>query len=147
MRNNKRPKQLNLSLLAIVKFFYQKLGVRAIEQPFLQPIIYLAYSEVLKKENSLLFKEEFRAWESSPILESVFWHLPNEEKALKKILKEVEDIDNPIIIKHLERVSKKYGQLEACDLQFAAKNEAWQKAYENGFIKSTDLENEQKIRI
>lgn len=117
------------------------------EQPFIQPLIYLVYSEILKKENTLLFKEEFRAWESSPILESIFWHLPSEEKVLKKLLKEIEDIDSPTVVKYLEKISKKYGKAEACDLQFEAKNEAWQKAYESGFIKSSDLGNERRIRI
>jgi len=145
MRN--RLKQLNLNPFSIVKFFYERLGKRVMEQPFIQPLIYLVYSEILKKENTLLFKEEFRAWESSPILESIFWHLPSEEKVLKKLLKEIEDIDSPTVVKYLEKISKKYGKAEACDLQFEAKNEAWQKAYESGFIKSSDLGNERRIRI
>jgi hypothetical protein len=56
-----KKKQLNLNPLSIAKFFYEKLGARTTEQPFIQPLIYLAYSEILKKENILLFKEEFRA--------------------------------------------------------------------------------------
>ena len=58
MKNNTRPKQLNLNPLSIAKFFYEKLGERGVEQPFLQPITYLAYQEILKKENLLIFKEE-----------------------------------------------------------------------------------------
>jgi len=54
-------KNLNLNPLSLVKFFYEKFGAKVIEQPFIQPLIYLAYSEILKKENILLFKEEFRA--------------------------------------------------------------------------------------
>ena len=138
-KSNNKLKQLNLNPLSIAKFLYEKLGERAIEQAFIQPLIYLVYSEILKKENILLFKEEFRAWESSPILESIFWHLPDEEKTLRKLLREVEDLDNSLVIKHLERISKKYRKSEACDLQFEAKNEAWQKAYKNGFIKSTEI--------
>ena len=143
----KNIKQLNLNPLSVAKYFYEKLGGRTTEQAFIQPLIYLAYSEMLKKENILLFKEEFRAWESCPVLESIFWHLPDEEKVLRKLLREVEDIDNSLVIKYLERISKRYSKSEACDLQFEAKNEAWQKAYESGFIKSTDVGSEQRIRI
>ena len=56
-----RLKQLNLNPFSIVKFFYERLGKRVMEQPFIQPLIYLVYSEILKKENTLLFKEVFRA--------------------------------------------------------------------------------------
>jgi hypothetical protein len=52
-------KQLNLNPLSVVKFFYEKLGVRAIEQPFIHPTLYLTYREILKKESISLFKEEF----------------------------------------------------------------------------------------
>ena len=60
-KSNNKLKQLNLNPLSIAKFLYEKLGERAIEQAFIQPLIYLVYSEILKKENILLFKEEFRA--------------------------------------------------------------------------------------
>ncbi|MEG7978683.1 MAG: hypothetical protein NY202_01950 [Mollicutes bacterium UO1] len=57
--NNNKPKQLNLNSLSIAKYFYEKLGARGVEQPFLHPALYLTYQEILKKENISLFKEEF----------------------------------------------------------------------------------------
>ncbi|CAG8725469.1 8194_t:CDS:2 [Funneliformis caledonium] len=54
-------KQLNLNPLSVAKYFYEKLGARGIEQPFIHPVLYLAYREILKKENISLFKEEFEA--------------------------------------------------------------------------------------
>ena len=59
MKNNSKPQQLNLNPLSLAKFFYEKLGERGIEQPFLQPILYLTYREIEKKENIVLFKEKF----------------------------------------------------------------------------------------
>jgi len=46
-RTNNKLKQLNLNPLSVAKYFYEKLGERGIEQPFLQPITYLAYQEIL----------------------------------------------------------------------------------------------------
>jgi hypothetical protein len=52
-------KQLNLNPLSVTKFFYEKLGTRATEQPFIHPALYLTYREIQKKENINLFKEKF----------------------------------------------------------------------------------------
>ena len=41
MKNNSKPQQLNLNPLSIAKFFYEKLGERALDPAFIQPIIYL----------------------------------------------------------------------------------------------------------
>jgi hypothetical protein len=58
-RTNNKLKQLNLNPLSVAKYFYEKLGKRAVEQPFIHPALYLAYREILKKEGISIFKEEF----------------------------------------------------------------------------------------
>ena len=57
MRSNKL-KQLNLNPLSVAKYFYQK-GIET--NSTMQDLLYLSYREVLKKENALLFEEEFQA--------------------------------------------------------------------------------------
>jgi len=56
-RTNKL-KQLNLNPLSVAKYFYE----REIElNSTMQDLLYLSYREILKKENALLFEEEFQA--------------------------------------------------------------------------------------
>ncbi|KLL03640.1 MAG: hypothetical protein MRERV_36c024 [Mycoplasmataceae bacterium RV_VA103A] len=125
MRNNLRPKQLNLNPLSVAKFFYEKLGKRGVEQPFIHPALYLTYREILKKENIGIFKEEFEDWETTPALPSVYVYL---EKNNKPTFHQIPDITNEIVIHHLENISRRYqrqyknGELElfTCDLQFKA---------------------------
>ncbi|CAG8824895.1 39729_t:CDS:10 [Gigaspora margarita] len=38
----------------------------------IQDFLYLTYREILQKENKILFKEKFQAWEGGPFLESVY---------------------------------------------------------------------------
>ncbi|CAI2192601.1 9525_t:CDS:2, partial [Funneliformis geosporum] len=100
LKNNPTLKQLNLNPLSIAKFFYQNLGERGVEQPFIHPALYLTYREFLKKDHISLFKEEF----------------------------EVPDITNEMVIHHLENICHRYqrkyknGETElfTCDLQFKA---------------------------
>jgi len=58
MRNNNKLKQLNLNPLSVAKFFYEK-GIET--NSIMQDLLYLSYREVIKKENTLLFEEEFQA--------------------------------------------------------------------------------------
>ena len=51
-------KNLNINPLSVAKYFYEK-GVE--DYRLMQDLIYLTYREVLKKENALLFEEEFQA--------------------------------------------------------------------------------------
>ena len=125
MKNNFKLKQLNLNSLSVAKYFYEKLGERGIEQPFLHPALYLTYREILKKENISLFKEEFEDWETTPVLPSVFNYLDKNEKPL---FRQVPDISNEIVLYHLKNICRRYqrqyknGELElfTCDLQFKA---------------------------
>jgi hypothetical protein len=57
MKNNKL-KQLNLNPLSVAKYFFEK-GIET--NSIMQDLLYLSYREVLKKENILLFTEEFQA--------------------------------------------------------------------------------------
>ena len=58
MRSNHKLKQLNLNPLSVAKYFYDK-GIET--NSIMQDLLYLSYREVLKKENALLFEEEFQA--------------------------------------------------------------------------------------
>ena len=51
-------KNLNIQPLSVVKHFYGK-GIET--NSIMQDLLYLSYREVLKKENTLLFEEEFQA--------------------------------------------------------------------------------------
>jgi hypothetical protein len=118
-------KHLNINPLSIVKFFYERLGERAVEQPFIHPALYLAYREIQKKENLLLFKEKFVDAETTPVLPSVYDYL---EKNSKPTFRQVPDITNETIIYHLEKICQRYqrkyeneeSELFVCDLQFKA---------------------------
>jgi uncharacterized phage-associated protein len=51
-------KNLNIQPLSVAKYFYEK-GIET--NSIMQNLLYLSYQEVLKKENALLFEEEFQA--------------------------------------------------------------------------------------
>ena len=122
---NNKLKQLNLNPLSIAKFFYEKLGAKATEQPFIHPALYLAYREIIKKENIVIFKEEFENWETTPVLPTVYAYLEKKEKPL---FRQVPDITNEIVLYHLENICRRYQrqykngepELFTCDLQFKA---------------------------
>ena len=69
MKSNKKLKNLNLEPLSIAKYFYER-GVKNLS--LIQKLIYLTFVEVIEKENTLLFNEEWQAWSGGPVLESVF---------------------------------------------------------------------------
>src|SRR3954471_6205591 len=98
-------KNLNLNPLSIVKFFYERLGERATEQPFIHPALYLTYHEIQKKENILLFKEKFVDAKTTPVLPSVYDYL--EEKS-KLSFRQIPDITNETIAHHLENICGRY---------------------------------------
>jgi hypothetical protein len=119
--STKRIKCLNIQPLSVVKYFYEEVGERALDPAFIQPIIYLVYNEVLKKENSLLFAEEFETNESTPFLSSLDKLLENEKQLLRELNK-TKDINNSLVIKYLERISRKHNNDFACELQFKARS-------------------------
>lgn len=51
-------KNLNIQPLSVAKYFYEK-GIET--NSIMQDLLYLSYREILKKENTLLFEEEFQA--------------------------------------------------------------------------------------
>src|SRR5207253_5671924 len=101
-------KNLNLNPLSIAKFFYEKLGEKGVEQTFLQPITYLVYQEVLKKENLLLFKEEFILGIASPILPSLTDLIKKYGGDLEGFFSEIPDVANHRVLLYLEKLAKKH---------------------------------------
>ena len=120
MKNNSRPKQLNLNPLSIAKFFYEKLGERGVEQTFLQPITYLACQEILKKENLLLFKEEFIVGVASPILPSLTNLIKKHGDHLDDFFSQFPDLTDYRVLPYLEKLAKKHADSLGCELQYQA---------------------------
>ncbi|CAI2200649.1 7238_t:CDS:2, partial [Funneliformis geosporum] len=104
------------------KYFYQNLGERGVEQPFLQPITYLAYTEILKKENLLLFKEEFQAGLACPVLLSLRDLIKKHGNHLDYFFSQVPDITDYRVLSHLEKLAKKYAEAFACEIQYKAQD-------------------------
>jgi len=134
-RTNNNLKQLSLNPLSVAKYFYEKLGERGVEQPFLQPITYLAYQEILKKENLLLFKEEFQAGEICPFLPSLRKLVDKDDKELVKLFRQMPDINDYRIVPYLEKLTKKYSDAFACEIQYKAKDNFWKRTPENQAIR------------
>jgi hypothetical protein len=122
MRNNLKPRQLDLNPLSMAKFFYEKLGERGVEQPFLQPITYLAYCEILKKKNLLLFREEFIGSTVSPILPSLKNLIKNHGDHLELFFSQIPNITEPSVLPHLEKLVKKHANSFGCEVQYQAQN-------------------------
>src|SRR2546430_14197926 len=122
MRNNLRPKQLNLNPLSVAKFFYEKLGERGVEQTFLQPMTYLACQEILKKENLLLFAEKFHTGLASPILFSLTDLIKKHGDHLDNFFFQIPDINNSQVLLHLEKLVKKHANSFGCEIQYQAQN-------------------------
>ena len=120
MRNNNKLKQLNLNPLSVAKFFYEKLGERGIEQTFIQPIIYLACQEILKKENLLLFSEKFRTGPAGPFLLSLRDLIRNHGDYLEDFFSQIPDIANPSVLSHLEKLVKKHANSFGFEVQYQA---------------------------
>lgn len=128
IRTNKL-KQLNVNPLSVAKYFYEK-GVET--NSIMQNLLYLSYREVLKKENTLLFKEEFQAWRAGPTLDSVFYAMDNyfeKNKTYEGLFDKVKDIDKEVIIKYLENIYKQYKCYEVkkneLDFYEKVKDKAW----------------------
>ena len=115
-------KNLNLEPLSVAKYFYQKLGERGVEQPFLQPITYLAYREILKKENVLLFKEEFQAGSACPILLSLRNIIRKHGDHLDLFFARIPDLNNLQVLPYLEKLAKKHADSLGCEIQYQARD-------------------------
>src|ERR1043166_4799375 len=115
-------KQLNLNPLSVAKYFYEKLGERGVEQPFLQPITYLAYSKILKKENILLFKEQFQAGPICPVLLSLRDLIKKHGDHLDSFFSQIPSITNSHILFYLENLVKKHADSFGCEIQYQAQD-------------------------
>src|SRR3954451_6668665 len=115
----KKIKHFRISPLSVAKYFYEVIGERALDPAFIQPIIYLCYNDLKKKENLLLFEEEFKTSKQTPFLSSLDKLLENENKAAKELVKS-KDINNCLVIKRLEKFAQKHNDAFACELQFKA---------------------------
>ena len=133
--SSSKPKQLSLNSLSIAKFFYQKLGERGVEQPFLQPITYLAYKEILKKENILLFKEEFQAGSVCPVLLSLRDIIRKHGDHLDHFFAQVPDLEDKRILPYLGKLAKKHADSFGCEIQYQARDNLWKRTPENQTIR------------
>ena|ERR1043166_5153321 len=124
MKNNLRPKQLDIQPLSIAKFFYEKLGERGAEQIFLQPIVYLIHQEIRKKERCLLFKEEFTLGIANPILPSLTNLIKKHGDHLDDFFSQIPDINNFHILSYLEKFAKKYANSLSCEIQYQAQKKS-----------------------
>ena len=106
-------KQLNLNPLSVAKFFYQK-GIET--NSIMQDLLYLSYREVLKKENTLLFEEEFQAWRAGPTLDSVFYAMDDylkKNKSYEGLFDKVPILKNKTVIQYLENIYQQYEKYES----------------------------------
>jgi len=135
VRTNKL-RQLNLNPLSIVKYFWKKEGID--DYALIQDFLYLTYREILKKENKVLFKEKFQAWEGGPFLESVYQQMKlnfKEHESLDCLFEQVEDIEDKTIKSYLNKVhcdyqnsKKKGGEI---DFFFQTQDTCWEQARES----------------
>ena len=128
MRNNKL-KQLNLNPLSVAKYFYEK-GIKT--NSIMQDLLYLSYREVIKKENALLFEEEFQAWEGAPTLHSVFYTMSDymeKNETYEGLFDKIPSIKSKMVISHLENIYQQYKKYEnqkrEMDFYEKAKDKAW----------------------
>ena len=101
-------KQLNLNPLSVAKYFYGK-GIE--DYRLMQDLLYLSYREVLKKENKILFKEKFQAWENCPVLESVHQQMKyhfKEHRTMDCLFEQVEELENKEIKTYLTKIYRDY---------------------------------------
>ena len=129
MRNNNKLKQLNLNPLSVAKFFYEK-GIET--NSIMQDLLYLSYREVIKKENTLLFEEEFQAWEGGPTLHSVFYTMSDymeKNETYEGLFDKIPSIKSKAVISHLENIYQQYKKYEnqkrEMDFYEKAKDKAW----------------------
>src|SRR5947209_1900484 len=128
-------KNLNLNPLSVAKYFYEK-GFE--DYRLIQDMLYLTYREVLKKENKILFKEKFQAWENGPFLESVYQQMNyhfEEHGTMGCLFKSVEDIEDKEIKPYLTKVYRDYQNSKKKGKQieffFQVEDEPWEQAREN----------------
>ncbi|MCE8162934.1 MAG: hypothetical protein I3273_00770 [Candidatus Moeniiplasma glomeromycotorum] len=122
-------KNLNLNALSVVKYFYQK-GVET--NSTIQNLLYLSYLEVLKKENVLLFEEEFQAWRAGPTLHSVFYTLHDyseKNQNYEGLFNKIPSLKNKTVIQYLENIYRQYEKYEVQKKQLEfyekTKDKAW----------------------
>jgi len=122
-------KQLNLNPLSVAKYFYEK-GIET--NSIMQDLLYLSYREVLKKENALLFEEEFQAWRAGPTLNSVFYAMDDylkKNKSYEGLFDKVPSLKNKTVIQYSENIYQQYekyeGQKKQMDFYEKAKDKAW----------------------
>lgn len=101
MKNNSKPKQLNLNPLSVAKFFYEK-GIE--DMAIMQRMIYFLFLETLKEENKILFTEEWQAWPHGSVVKSVFDKMCDNRHNLPKLFKPVKDIDNELVLNYAEKI-------------------------------------------
>ena len=118
----------NVNPLSVAKYFYEK-GIEL--NSTMQDLLYLAYLEVLKKENKLLFNEEFQAWRAGPTLNSVFYAMDEyfeKNETYEGLFDKIPSIKNKTLLTYLENIYQQYRKYEAKkrELTFAekAKNRA-----------------------
>jgi uncharacterized phage-associated protein len=135
MKNNLKLKQLNLNPLSVAKYFYEK-GFE--DYGLIQNFLYLTYREVLKKENKILFKEKFQAWEDGPMLESVYQQMRyhfKEHRTLDCLFETVEDIKDKTIKSYLTKTYRDYQNSKKKGKQieffFQTQDVPWERFQEN----------------
>ena len=95
----------------------------------------MACQEISKKENLILFKEEFISGIASPILPSLTNLIRNHGNDLESFFSEIPDITDYRILPCLEKLSKKYAESFACEIQYKAKDTLWKKTPQNEVIR------------
>ena len=127
-------KQLNLNPLSVAKYFWSK-GVE--DYARIQLFLYLTYLEVLKKENGVLFKEKFQAWEGGPVLESVHQQMKHhfkEHGTMNCLFEQVEEIKDKIIKSYLAKTYRDYQNYkkkgQEIEFLFRSEDEPWEQARE-----------------
>ena len=117
-------KHLKLNPLSVAKYFYEEVGEKGVEQTFLQPITYLVYQELLKKENLLLFEEEFTSGIASPILPSLTNLIKKHGDDLEGFFSEIPDVTNYQVLFYLEKLAKKHANSLGCEVQYQAQRKS-----------------------
>ena len=106
---NTQLKNLNLEPLAIAKYFYER-GVNN-DIAIIHRLVYLTYLEVLKKENTLLFTEEWQAQPGGPILKTIaqqMWEYFDKYGDCQKLFAKVKPIEQKNILPYLESMYQRY---------------------------------------
>lgn len=83
---------------------------------------------MLKKENVVIFEEEWEAWPHGPVIESVFDEMYDHRHNLAKLFKPVKELDNKLVLNWVEKVFKKYHKTEQYLLFEKAQNKPWKDA-------------------